>query len=144
MNEKKEINVENIRKSIQENIQFIDDIQRRDTNVVAFCLHKIFYKSDQKDHIIEYADTIGKGIREIWKNHFSPVICEIFEANGATLDKRISKYGTAMIGEPFAGFCFPKDIKALIKAFEDMDLDPVLLKAVKKVNDKLKEEKMNE
>jgi len=56
-------------------------------------------------------------------------------ANGATLDKRISKYGSAMTGEPWGGFCYPKDIKSLIKSFEEKDIDPIFLKAVKKVND---------
>ncbi len=63
-------------------------------------------------------------------------------ANAACLDRRISKYGTAMIGEPYAGFCFPKDMDALIKSFEDNGLDPILLKAVKKVNKLIKKEKM--
>ena len=62
-------------------------------------------------------------------------------ANATCLDKRISKYGTAMIGEPFAGFCFPKDVDALIKAFEDLGLQPILLKSVRKVNENLKKRK---
>jgi len=63
-------------------------------------------------------------------------------ANASCLDKRISKYGTAMIGEPFSGFCLPKDLDALIKSFEGKDIDPVLLKAVRKVNEQIKKEKM--
>ena len=62
-------------------------------------------------------------------------------ANAATLDKRISRYGTAMIGEPFAGFCFPKDTNAFIKSFEENGLEPILLKAIRKVNEKIKKEK---
>jgi len=58
-------------------------------------------------------------------------------ANGVTLDKRISKYGSAMIGEPFLGACFPKDIKSLIKSFEEEHIEPIFLKAVKKANDRL-------
>ena len=61
-------------------------------------------------------------------------------ANAACLDKRISNYGTAMLGEPFGGFCFPKDINALIKSFEELGLDPELLKAVRRVNDQIKKE----
>jgi len=39
-------------------------------------------------------------------------------------------------------FCFPKDIDALIKSFEDNSLDPILLKAVRKVNEKIKKKKL--
>ena len=63
-------------------------------------------------------------------------------ANAATLDRRISKYGTAMTGDPYAGFCFPKDIDAFIKSFEDNSLDPTLLKAVRDVNEKIKKRKI--
>jgi len=62
-------------------------------------------------------------------------------ANAACLDKRISKYGTAMLGEPFGGFCFPKDLNVLIKSFEELGLNPILLKAAKKVNEQIKKEK---
>ena len=65
-------------------------------------------------------------------------------ANAATLDRRISKYGTAMLGEPYAGFCFPKDMKALIKAFEEKKIEPIFLKAVVKLNNSLKKEKIDE
>ncbi len=60
-------------------------------------------------------------------------------ANAASLDQRISTYGTAMTGDPYGGFCFPKDMDALIKAFEDAALNPTLLNAVKKVNEEIKE-----
>lgn len=56
-------------------------------------------------------------------------------ANGCALDKRISKYGTNMIGESYSGFCLPKDINSLIKIFEFQSIKPTLLKAVKEVND---------
>jgi len=56
-------------------------------------------------------------------------------ANSVCLDKRISKYGTIMLGTPYGGFCFPKDMDAFIKAFESKNIDPVLLKAVVKVNE---------
>jgi len=69
-------------------------------------------------------------------------ICDKFEvnpqavANATCLDKRISKYGTAMLGMPFKGFCLPKDLDSLIKSFEDHKIDPILLKAVKSVNER--------
>jgi len=58
-------------------------------------------------------------------------------ADVATMDKRISKYGSAMIGEPYSGFCFPKDTKSLIKSFEKKKIKPKLLKAIVEVNDSL-------
>ena len=57
-------------------------------------------------------------------------------ANAVRLDKRISSYGTAMLGSPFKGFCLPKDLDSLIKVYEENDVEPVLLKAVKEVNEK--------
>lgn len=57
-------------------------------------------------------------------------------ANVSSLDRRISSYGTAMLGSPFGKFCLPKDLDSLIKTFEEHNIDPVLLKAVKKVNER--------
>jgi UDPglucose 6-dehydrogenase len=62
-------------------------------------------------------------------------------ANAACLDRRISRYGTAMLGDAFGGFCFPKDLNALIQSFDANNLEPILLKAVRKVNEKIKKEK---
>jgi len=59
-------------------------------------------------------------------------------ANACTLDHRISAYGSKMIGDPFSGFCLPKDIISLIKTFEEQNIEPILLKAVVNVNDKAK------
>lgn len=67
-------------------------------------------------------------------------LCDKLNINGqdvayaSTLDKRISKYGTAMTGKPFDGHCLPKDIDSFIKTFEDLKISSVLLKAVKEVN----------
>ena len=59
-------------------------------------------------------------------------------SNAVTLDKRISKYGSAMLGFPYSGKCFPKDMKSLIKTFKDKKINPTLLEAVEKVNEELK------
>ena len=50
-----------------------------------------------------------------------------------TLDKRISKYGSNMINQPFGGFCLPKDLNNLISISDKS----ILLKAVKKVNEEM-------
>ncbi|MDK2789605.1 MAG: UDPglucose 6-dehydrogenase [Methanothermococcus sp.] len=50
------------------------------------------------------------------------------------LDKRIGdKFLNAGIG--YAGSCFPKDVKALIKQFENHNLSPKLIKATDEVNE---------
>ena len=56
-------------------------------------------------------------------------------ANGCTLDKRISKYGTKMIGAPFSGFCLPKDIESMKNAFEDKNIKSEFLEMVSKINE---------
>ena len=61
-------------------------------------------------------------------------------ANVCTLDKRISKYGTNMLGKPFSGFCLPKDTKALDKLFLDNKINSDLLHLIIKLN----EESVNE
>lgn len=62
-------------------------------------------------------------------------------ADVCCLDKRISRYGAMMLGKPFGGKCLPKDLDSLIKCFKKKKINPVLLKSVKKVNEKIKEEK---
>ncbi|ENN95639.1 nucleotide sugar dehydrogenase [Methanocaldococcus villosus KIN24-T80] len=50
------------------------------------------------------------------------------------LDKRIGdKFLNAGIG--YGGSCFPKDVKALIKQFENNNIEPILIKATDKVNE---------
>ena len=62
-------------------------------------------------------------------------------ADGCTMDKRISKYGSAMLGVPYGGKCFPKDMVSLIKTFEYNNLEPILLNAVVEVNEFMKKYK---
>lgn len=57
--------------------------------------------------------------------------------NAVCLDKRISKYGTAMRGKPYGGFCFPKDIKSFIEVFRNKNIEPYLLEGVEKVNESI-------
>jgi len=57
-----------------------------------------------------------------------------------SMDKRIGKYGT-IHGMAFGGKCFPKDLQAFIDFAEQHDYDPVFLKAIRDVNDKIKEDK---
>jgi UDPglucose 6-dehydrogenase len=61
---------------------------------------------------------------------------DVYEVmRGVGLDHRISPHFlNAGIG--FGGSCFPKDLMALIRLAEDMELDPILLKSVMEVNDR--------
>ncbi|MBI5332420.1 MAG: UDP-glucose/GDP-mannose dehydrogenase family protein [Candidatus Aenigmarchaeota archaeon] len=54
----------------------------------------------------------------------------------ASMDKRIGKYGTVH-GKAFSGTCFPKDTKAFIHWSSQFE-DPVMLKAVDKINEHMK------
>lgn len=55
-------------------------------------------------------------------------------------DKRIGKYGI-IHGLAFGGKCFPKDLQAFIALSEEIGLDPIFLKAVRDVNEKIKKDK---
>ncbi|MFH0837542.1 MAG: nucleotide sugar dehydrogenase [Candidatus Aenigmatarchaeota archaeon] len=54
----------------------------------------------------------------------------------AAMDKRIGKYGTVH-GKAFSGTCLPKDTKAFIHWAQQFE-DPVMLKAVDKINEHMK------
>ena len=107
---------------------------------------QIIFTDSTTSELIKYASNCWLATQISYWNEIKK-ICDKFKvnpqmvANATGLDRRISNYGTAMIGEPFSGFCFPKDMDALIKSFEENGLDPVLLKAVKKVNELLKKQK---
>jgi len=56
-------------------------------------------------------------------------------AEACTLDKRISKYGSKMLGTPFKGVCLPKDLVSLKKAFKEIGLESHLFDGVSKANE---------
>lgn len=60
-----------------------------------------------------------------------------FVAKVASLDERISTYGT-LHSKPFGGLCLPKDLNALIELCHELGYEAPLLKAVKEVNIRLK------
>ena len=109
----------------------------------------VIFTNPTTSELIKYASNCWLATQISYWNEIKK-ICDKFNvnpqmvANASCLDKRISKYGTAMIGEAFSGFCLPKDLDALIKSFEGSGLDPVLLKAVRKDNEQIKKEKMVE
>lgn len=57
-----------------------------------------------------------------------------------SMDKRIGKYGT-IHGMAFGGKCFPKDLQAFIALAEESGYDPIFLKAVRDVNEKIKKDR---
>ena len=58
-------------------------------------------------------------------------------ANTVTLDKRISKYGSAMLGTGFQGKCLPKDLTNLIEYMKEVNVNPFVLHAVRNYNEGL-------
>jgi len=55
-------------------------------------------------------------------------------SEAVTLDKRISKYGSIMLGKPFAGFCLPKDTKAMKNLFNEHKIKSNVINATIKTN----------
>jgi len=55
----------------------------------------------------------------------------------ASMDPRISTYGAIQHSKPYRGRCLPKDINALIEFSQSHGVDPILLKAVGKINLKM-------
>lgn len=106
----------------------------------------IIFTTTKTSELIKYASNCWLASQISYWNEIKKIADKLeinpqMVANAACLDKRISKYGTAMLGEPYGGFCFPKDIDALIKSFEELGLNPELLKAIRKVNEQIKKEK---
>lgn len=106
----------------------------------------IIYTNPKTSELIKYASNCWLAMQISYWNEIKKIADKLkvnpqMVANAACLDKRISKYGTAMLGEPYGGFCFPKDMDALIKSFEEIGLNPKILKAVKLVNEQIKKEK---
>ena len=51
------------------------------------------------------------------------------------LDSRITIYGASQHGRSYGGYCLPKDLDHLMEYSEAVGYDPLLLRAVKEVND---------
>jgi UDPglucose 6-dehydrogenase len=63
-----------------------------------------------------------------------------FVANIVGMDKRIGKYGT-IHGKAFGGKCLPKDLQAFISFAEETGYNPIFLKAVHEINEKIKKDR---
>ena len=60
-------------------------------------------------------------------------------ASICAMDDRIGKYGSREPGKAFAGACLPKDLEAFVGFAYEKGCDAVLLKAIKDVNDWMRE-----
>ena len=74
-------------------------------------------------------------------------LCDVMQINSqevsniVTTDKRISKYGSIMLGKPFGGACLPKDLEHLIDCFKEQGLTSYILHMVRNKNDMLRSKK---
>jgi nucleotide sugar dehydrogenase len=57
-----------------------------------------------------------------------------------SLDARISAYGAVVHGQPFGGFCLPKDLDSIITIAQELSVQPLLLESVREVNERLRDE----
>lgn len=70
-------------------------------------------------------------------------ICDLVGVNShevgkiASMDPRISTYGATQHSKPYRGACLPKDIRMLISLSQAAGVDPILLKAVEQINEKI-------
>lgn len=85
--------------------------------------------------LIKYAENIWGATKVTWANEFFE-ICKAFGVNfdqmreGWALDPRVEKMHTSVFerARGFGGKCFPKDVKALIRASEKAGYTPQFLK----------------
>jgi len=113
-----------------------------------------FFKSLNPGFLVVTTDsTTSEAIKLVSNAYLSTLIsfwneiknmCEGFHINPQFLsevvcmDERISKYGSMMLGKPFSGFCLPKDLVALRKAFKETGIESPFLDRVEKTNKDMK------
>jgi len=90
--------------------------------------------------LIKYASNAFLATKISFINEIAK-LCDKVDANvkkvaeGMGLDPRIGK-AFLNVGIGWGGSCFPKDVKALIKQFEENNIEPILIKATDIVNEK--------
>lgn len=109
-------------------------------------LNKPIFRTDLKTaELIKYASNCALASRISYWNEIY-YICEKigvdsnFVAQVVCMDSRIGKYGSVH-GKAFGGSCFPKDLDAFISFAEEIGYNPVFLKAVREINEKIKKDK---
>ena len=103
-------------------------------------LDKPIFRTDLKTaEFIKYAANCALASRISYWNEIASISKKLDidaqkVADIVALDKRIGRYGSVITGKGFQGKCLPKDLDAFV-SFAVAYSDPILLKAVKKVND---------
>jgi len=105
----------------------------------------IFRTNLKTAELIKYASNCCLASRISYWNEIFYICSKLgidsnFIANIAAMDKRIGKYGTVH-GLAFGGKCFPKDLQAFIHFAEEHGYDPVFLKAVRDINERIKKDR---
>lgn len=107
-------------------------------------LNKPVFRTDIKTaEFIKYAANCALANRISYWNEMDAIAKKLGidtqkVADIVSLDKRIGKYGSVITGKGFQGKCLPKDTDAFI-SFAEHYSDPILLKAVKKINDDIQQ-----
>jgi len=104
----------------------------------------IFRTNLKTAELIKYASNCCLASRISYWNEIFYICNKIgidsnFVANVAGMDKRIGKYGT-IHGLAFGGKCFPKDLQAFINFAEENGYDPMFLKAIRGINERIKKD----
>jgi nucleotide sugar dehydrogenase len=112
--------------------------------VLQDCLTTKIYCTPQESSLIKLTANAWLAMQisfwnEIKKlsDHFDDVNPQLV-ANAVTLDHRISRYGSNMIGKPYQGFCFPKDTKSLEKVFKYAGIKQNIISSLIKTNEEMK------
>ena len=105
--------------------------------------HPLIFMDIPSAEMTKYASNAMLATRISFMNEVAN-LCEIMGADVDMVRKGIGsdpRIGNKFIypGTGYGGSCFPKDVKALIKAAHENDFEMTLLQAVESVNDKQKE-----
>lgn len=119
------------------------DVKDMMNNIFSTVKCPIIFTEFNTSELIKYTANCWLAMQISYWNEIKE-LCDSFKvnpqevANAVTLDKRISNYGTAMIGKPFSGFCFPKDTKALLETFKKRKINSRMIDATIKTNEEIK------
>lgn len=105
--------------------------------------HPVILVDTKSSEIIKYASNCMLALRISFMNEISK-LCEFYGADvlkvrqGLGTDKRIGM-PFLYAGVGYGGSCFPKDVKAMIKMFQEIGEDSKLFEAIDEINEKQKE-----
>ncbi|MCF7806351.1 MAG: UDP-glucose/GDP-mannose dehydrogenase family protein [Simkaniaceae bacterium] len=122
--------------------QYATDIMKELYSAFSLNHNRILIMSCVSAELTKYAANVMLASRISLMNELSRV-CDQANANihdvriGIGSDKRIG-YHFLYAGVGYGGSCFPKDIKALKKIAEEMDIETPMLDAIELVNDQQK------